>query len=357
MSINRILFGIFLLMSLAGCFREHVSQEWYSRGTFPETITNLGDVNSVDDDYNSALPFFGEVMPLVFSSKRGGRSDFNFVWEWLNYSFDRRTGAFTLDNKPYGWLDVVEELTPVSWAAQKANSTANELGPLIKSYDHDLINDGFNRHYGEYLMLFASDREGNLDVYLMHNYRDNSTNTSAIPGSSTALAGKSFADPVPLPFLNSSADDAYPSFSNNYSAIYFTSNRGGSFDIFRADLPAIAPAELQARLPGLVDVPVERVAGLSSTADDKCPYIMGDMLVFTSNRPGGYGGFDLYYSKWNGNNWSSPVNFGPAINTSFDEYRPILAGTTDFSNQLMIFSSNRPGGKGGFDLYLVGVPK
>lgn len=78
-------------------------------------------------------------------------------------------------------------------------------------------------------------------------------------------------------------------------------------------------------------------------------------MVFTSNRPGGYGGYDLYYSKWNGSHWSAPVNFGPSINTSYDEYRPILHRNMEYTNKLLIFSSNRPGGKGGFDLYRTGI--
>lgn len=80
-------------------------------------------------------------------------------------------------------------------------------------------------------------------------------------------------------------------------------------------------------------------------------------LVFTSDKPGGYGGYDLYYSVFRNNAWSQPVNFGDKINTAYDEYRPILvnSGLTT-TETMMIFSSNRPGGKGVFDLYFVGVP-
>jgi hypothetical protein len=81
------------------------------------------------------------------------------------------------------------------------------------------------------------------------------------------------------------------------------------------------------------------------------------MLIFTSNRPGGYGGFDLYYSKYENGNWSAPTNFGSKINSPFDEYRPILFDEEiDFEKDMMVFSSNRTGGKGGFDLYFVGIP-
>jgi len=104
-------------------------------------------------------------------------------------------------------------------------------------------------------------------------------------------------------------------------------------------------------------MPVQKDAVLSSESDDKCPFISNDMLVFTSNRTGGYGGFDLYYSRRENGKWSTPVNFGPKINTAYDEYRPIIRPEYGFTNDFMLFSSNRPGGKGGFDLYYVGIDK
>ncbi|QMW02915.1 PD40 domain-containing protein [Spirosoma foliorum] len=341
------------LLILVGCdlFEHH-----YSEGVFPETTANLGDINSPDDDYNSTSHVVGNVIAFVFSSKRGGRSDFNLIHESLNTWFDLNNGKFTFDNHPYGGLDAVIEQNPLIWATGVVNSSANELGPYIRSYAHDLLrnDESYFMHNGEYLMLFASDRTGNLDIYLTHNYQDS---VKSVAGLSNSWSNKQFGEPVLVPFLNSSADDGYPTFDQTYRSIYFTSNRGGSFDIYRAMLPTLLPTELHARLPTLTNVPIERIAELSTESDDKCPFISGNTLVFTSNRPGGYGGYDLYYSKWDGDHWSAPVNFGGAINTSYDEYRPILCTVEGFGNQLMIFSSNRPGGKGGFDLYRVGVPK
>jgi hypothetical protein len=95
---------------------------------------------------------------------------------------------------------------------------------------------------------------------------------------------------------------------------------------------------------------------ISSSSDDKCPFVYNNTLIFTSNREGGYGGFDLYYCKFENNAWGEPINFGPKINSEYDEYRPILINE-EVSNieTMMVFSSNRKGGKGGFDLYFVGV--
>ena len=49
-------------------------------------------------------------------------------------------------------------------------------------------------------------------------------------------------------------------------------------------------------------------------------------MVFTSNRQGGFGGFDLWYSIFDGTEWSEPKNFGERINTEYDEYRPFCFG-------------------------------
>src|SRR5690606_13684568 len=41
----------------------------------------------------------------------------------------------------------------------------------------------------------------------------------------------------------------------------------------------------------------------------------GKQLYFASDKPGGYGGTDLYYSEWNQQDWGEPINMGPRVNT------------------------------------------
>jgi hypothetical protein len=93
---------------------------------------------------------------------------------------------------------------------------------------------------------------------------------------------------------------------------------------------------------------------VNSSYDDKCPFILNNVMVFTSNRPGGMGGFDLYYSIFKNGKWNAPVNMGPKINSSLDEYRPVLGYDPQYKNLFLIFSSNKSGGIGGFDLYFTG---
>jgi len=74
--------------------------------------------------------------------------------------------------------------------------------------------------------------------------------------------------------------------------------------------------------------------------------IDGEKIYFASNRPGGYGGMDLYYSQKINGKWSEPVNLGPTINTDQNEAFPFI-----HADGTLFFASNKPGGKGGFDLY------
>lgn len=74
----------------------------------------------------------------------------------------------------------------------------------------------------------------------------------------------------------------------------------------------------------------------------------GSEIYFTSDRPGGFGGRDLYRIRRLPNGeWSLPLNLGPNINTRHDEDAPFLHsdGTTLF------FSSNGHRTMGGFDIF------
>ena len=64
----------------------------------------------------------------------------------------------------------------------------------------------------------------------------------------------------------------------------------------------------------------------------------GDLLVFTSDRPGGQGGQDIWISKWDGVEYAWPLPLTTRVNTPFDEVDPAITpdGITVF------FASNRP---------------
>ena len=75
----------------------------------------------------------------------------------------------------------------------------------------------------------------------------------------------------------------------------------------------------------------------------------GRMLFFVSNRPGGMGGMDIWYSlRGSDGRWGRPVNPGKIINTSGDEFSPFIY----FNGRTLYFSSNGRESFGGHDIYV-----
>jgi hypothetical protein len=96
---------------------------------------------------------------------------------------------------------------------------------------------------------------------------------------------------------------------------------------------------------------------VNSTAGDSFPAPLsknGLSLYFMSSRahPDAEGGQDIYVSHRTrvGEPWGPPQNLGPPINTPFDDGAPSLS----IDGHRMYFSSNRPGGFGGNDIYVTG---
>lgn len=74
----------------------------------------------------------------------------------------------------------------------------------------------------------------------------------------------------------------------------------------------------------------------------------GQWLVFTANHPGGFGNFDIYIAERNKEGWSQPMNMGRAVNSDQWDSQPCLSP----DNTELYFSSQRPGGFGGKDIYV-----
>ena len=73
----------------------------------------------------------------------------------------------------------------------------------------------------------------------------------------------------------------------------------------------------------------------------------GNFLFFSSNRPGGYGGKDIWFVRKEGKEWGRAKNLGDSINTSFNEISPFIhSNMIDF-----YFASNGKKSFGGYDIY------
>lgn len=73
----------------------------------------------------------------------------------------------------------------------------------------------------------------------------------------------------------------------------------------------------------------------------------GRFVYFCSDRLGGSGGDDIWRVAVRGNGFGAPVNLGPAVNSTGKEFAPMLSP----DGRTLLFSSDRPGGVGGHDLF------
>lgn len=312
----------------------------YKIGHFPTLPVNLEEFNTEFDDYNSDIPVFMETFPFCFSSNRNSHGEnYDIVYKLMSVEFSKKTGKLDIYEETRANLSVYIENSNINNALTKINSPFDEFGPRLIPMGKIKGGTNMNGRFESYIFLYSTNSNGNQDVFFTQS-----------------LENENYEDPVAVEFLNSDFDDAYPTFNNDNSELHFTSNRAGKFDIYKIETDS--SKTIVEILSENNSAPVEKDAVLSSESDDKCPSITNNMLVFASNRVGGFGGYDLYYSVFENGNWSEPVNFGSGINSEYDEFRPIVRSDKwQFDNDMMIFSSNRPGGKGGFDLYFVGIER
>jgi hypothetical protein len=322
--IYSLLILVIVSIYITGCKKKEDPIK-YPQGTFPDSIFNLTGLNSAYDDYNSNIYLLKNTTAIIFSSNRNSNGgQFDLVQGNITYQFDQTTGAFSISS------DLSND-TFYATVINKANTTGNDFGP----YSIFSSTDGY-----EYLFLASQSGVSQLDIYYL-KYLPHFGNS--IPDAT---------GPLPAKILNSSSDDAYISFDNLADSAYFSSNRGGNFDIYLQKRPLNLTLDNWLKQDFATSTKADSV---NSNYEDKCPFFFKNILLFASNRPGGMGGYDLYYSVFRKGNWSSPVNLGPDINTSSDEFRPVMGYNQSFKNMYIVFSSNRPGGKGGYDLYFTGV--
>lgn len=137
---------------------------------------------------------------------------------------------------------------------------------------------------------------------------------------------------------------------------YFENDDGGApllfFGSARPGGPGGIDIYVSTQMPDGSFGPASLVTELSSPQSDQrpVPRFDGLELFLFSDRVGTLGGFDIWVATREtvADAWSTPVNLGPTVNTTLDERQGYLSS----DRETLFFVSNRPGGSGGFDLYV-----
>ncbi len=131
---------------------------------------------------------------------------------------------------------------------------------------------------------------------------------------------------IPLPL---DANIANPSISANGTLYYQYSNGGKGWDLYQSRF-----------INGKYTEPTNLGDKINTIHNESAPFITPDesFLLFHSNRPGGYGGMDIYVSFiLADSSFCQPINLGEKINSKANDWRPIL--TPD--GKYLFFSSYR----------------
>jgi hypothetical protein len=178
------------------------------------------------------------------------------------------------------------------------------------------------------------------------------TVAAAHPAQSDTLRFSDWSEPVNLgPVINSPFSDRHPAISKNGLSLYLTSNRPGGYggdDIWVSH---------RARVGDPWGPPQNVGPNINTGATEYAPTFSrdGHWILFISTRAGGYGGEDIWASyrehTHDDFDWQPAVNLGAMINSAYDDGGPTLFEDDETGEVILYFASNRPGGPGDFDIY------
>ena len=253
-----------------------------------------------------------------------------FFLSLLNFNFSTDFSNTIVQNEDTNFKVSVENL------GKPINTKYNEYSPSL------ILNDQ--------LIFFQSDRpdygkESNkYDIWYSNNLSNNATNPHfQVPiNIANSINTMNFEGMPILRKINQ--DSEQPSNNDRYEMFFVSENfKNGihqNSDIFRS-----VYFNNQWSKP-------EPIHEINTVFEERMPFISldGSILLFSSNRPGGYGKDDIWVSKFDTERqtWTKPKNLGAQINTEASEVSPSLYDR----NQTLYYSSNRLGGLGGYDIYM-----
>lgn len=218
---------------------------------------------------------------------------------------------FVASPKPFSIVNLGREI----------NSEFEDYAPVLNSSEDEIIFTTRRRDGNTYENV-AEDNKPYEDIF-----------TSSKNGGTWQRA-KNIGPPINTRFFDSNL-----AFSPDGNMLFIYKDEGLG-DIFFSERQKDGTWSAVEALPGVINSSY-RESCVSITKD-------GEHLFFASERPGGFGGSDIYVcTKDSRGEWSKVKNLGSGINTEYDEDGPYI----DYDGKTLYFSSMGRKGMGGFDIF------
>lgn len=213
------------------------------------------------------------------------------------------------------------------------------------------LGEEINTQFPEYAPVISSDEE----VLFFTSQRPNTTG-----GKKEYLSGKYFEDI----YLSIKEEDEWTKplniqniNTNNHDACVGLSANGKTLILYRPNVQNFLGGDLY--ISHLIDstdyfswsTPESLGDNINTNHWEPSACISSDLqtIYFSSNRPGGFGGTDIYRSQLMDNDkWGEAVNMGSQINTKYNEDSPYITP----ENNVLYFSSKGHDGMGGYDIFM-----
>jgi len=242
------------------------------------------------------------------------------------------------------------------FTSNRSGTTGKEIDPASGQYYSDMFEVSQNRRSSDwgapesidptgFVNSKANDGSSGMDAryrYLYFTRCENNTGQPVNCGIYQSMRrGKGWSEPVVI-IKEGNSSIGHPAVDRNEMKLIFSSNRPGGNG--GKDLWMATRNSKRKSFGNIVNL--GKV--LNTTGDEVYPVLVNDtLLYFASDGHTGFGGLDLYYSVYRKGKWTEPVNAMPPINSFSDDF----GITFNRAMKRGFFSSNRPGGEGRDDIY------
>jgi len=290
------------------------------------------------------------ILAIIVSMSRNTEADFTLgepvnLGPPVNTSVTEVAGSISADGLSLYFSDGPWVLAPGGygggdlWVTKRASKDEPWGEPVnLGSVVNSTYNDATPSVSADGLLLFflsnRPDGHGGEDIYV----------------SKRETIDSEWSAPVNLgPAVNSSAAEVAPNISADGCTLYFGSNRSGGSgqeDIWVSRRKSRDNTWSLAENLGPI---------INTSIGERRPCISADdlTLFWHSRRSGGYGMYDLWMAKRTSvfDPWDSPMNLGQTVNSSFIDVGPVISA----DGRMLYFTSDRPGGYGDWDIYQVSI--